>query len=90
MTYEDQSQAHLNGKLGTPLPLLLDGFPLHATGETLLIPAVLAAVSLAFVYRAVLVLPAGIGQVFPYRPLEKSFASFTAAEIGERKKTDRG
>lgn len=70
----------LNGKLGTPLPLLLDGFPLHAAGETFLIPAVLAAVSLAFVYRAVFVLPAGVGQVFPYRPLEESFASLTAID----------
>lgn len=75
----ETSSTHLNGKLGTPLPLLLDGFPLHTAGETFLVPAVLAAVSLAFVYRAVLVLPAGIGQVFPYRPLEKSFASFAAA-----------
>lgn len=70
----------LDGKLRTPLPLLLDGFPLHAAHETLLVSTVLAAVSLAFVYRAVFVLPAGIGQVFPYRPLEESFASFTAID----------
>lgn len=50
-------------------------FPLHPHGEALLIAAVLAAVALALVYEAVLVVPAGVDQVLPDRPLEEALAA---------------
>lgn len=53
-------------------------FSLHSHGQTLLIAAVLAAVSLAFVDDAVLAVSAGVGQVLAHGPFEETFASLTA------------
>lgn len=53
-------------------------FPLHPHGEALLIAAVLAAIALALVYEAVFVVPAGVDQVLPDRPLEEALAALTA------------
>lgn len=53
-------------------------FPLHPHGQALLIAAVLAAVALALVDEAVLVIPAGVDQILPDRPLEETFAALTA------------
>lgn len=59
--------------LGSPLT-----FPLHATGQALLVATVLAAVALAFVHQAVLVVPAGVAQVLAYRALEETLAALAA------------
>ena len=53
-------------------------FSLHAHGQTLLVSAVLATVPLALVDDAVLVVPAGVGQVLAYRPLEEALAALAA------------
>lgn len=50
-------------------------FPLHASGQALLIAAVLTAVPLALVHCAVLVVPAGVGQVLANGALEEAFAA---------------
>lgn len=52
--------------------------PLHAGGQALLIAAVLTAVPLALVHRAVLVVPARVGQVLTDGALEEAFAALTA------------
>lgn len=52
-------------------------FPLHAHGQALLVTAVLTPVSLPLVDQAVLVVTAGVGQVFTYCPLEETLASLT-------------
>lgn len=52
--------------------------PLHACGQALLIAAVLTAVPLALVHRAVLVVPARVGQVLTDGALEEAFAALTA------------
>lgn len=52
-------------------------FPLHAHGQALLIAAVLTPVPLSLVDQAVLVVSAGIGQVFAYCPLEEALAALT-------------
>lgn len=59
--------------LGSPLT-----FPLHATGQALLVATVLAAVALALVHQAVLVVPAGVAQVLAYRALEETLAALAA------------
>lgn len=43
-----------------------------------MVAAVLAAVPLALVDDTVLVVAAGVGEVFAYRPLEKPFAALAA------------
>ena len=53
-------------------------FSLHPHRKTLLIAAVLAAVALALVDQAVLVVAAGVGEVFPHRALEEAFAALAA------------
>jgi len=53
-------------------------FPLHPHGEALLIAAVLAAVALALVDEAVLVVTAGVDQVFPDGPLKEALAALAA------------
>lgn len=75
---------YLHRKFGATLPFLLDRFALHAAGQTFLVPAVLAAVSLAFVYRTVFILPARVRQVLAYRSLEESFASLAAGREEEQ------
>lgn len=52
-------------------------FPLHACGQALLIAAVLTAVPLALVHRAVLVVPARVGQVLANGAFEEAFAALT-------------
>lgn len=53
-------------------------FSLHAHGQTLLVAAVLTAVPLAFIDDTVLVVTAGVGQVFAHCPLEEAFAALAA------------
>lgn len=53
-------------------------FPLHPHGKTLLVAAVLAAVALALVDEAVLVVTAGVDQVFPDGPLKEALAALAA------------
>ena len=53
-------------------------FSLHAHGQALLVAAVLAAVALALVHHAVLVIAAGVAQVFPHCALEEAFAALAA------------
>lgn len=55
-------------------------FPLHAHGQALLIAAVLAAIALALVHQTLLVIPAGVAEVFAHRSLEKTLAAFTAVD----------
>lgn len=52
--------------------------PLHSCGQALLVTAVLTAVPLALVHGAVLVVSAGVGQVFADGSLEEPFAALTA------------
>lgn len=52
-------------------------FPLHARGQALLIAAVLTAVPLALVHRAVLVVPARVGQVLANGAFKEAFAALT-------------
>lgn len=56
-------------------PARLDSLLPHPSLETLLEPAVLALVAVVLVYRAVLVAPAGVGQVPSHRPLEETLAA---------------
>ena len=53
-------------------PLLLDGLPLHAHGDTLVVPTELAPVPLPLVHQAVLVLATGVGQLFTNCSLEET------------------
>lgn len=55
-------------------------FPLHAHGQALLIAAVLAAIALALVHQTLLVIPAGVAQVFAHCSFEKTLAAFTAVD----------
>lgn len=50
-------------------------FPLHAHGQALLVAAILTPVSLPLVDQTVLVVTAGVGQVFAYCPLEEALAA---------------
>lgn len=61
------------GHKGRPLTL-----PLHASSQALLVAAVLTAVPLALVHRAVLVVPARVGQVLTDGALEEAFAALAA------------
>lgn len=84
---QDPVHRHLLGGSPSPLPipvlvlppltLLLYRFPLHARGQALLIAAVLTAVPLALVHRAVLVVPARVGQVLANGAFEEAFAALT-------------
>ena len=62
------------GGLGGPALTL----PLHASSQALLIAAVLTAVPLALVHRAVLVVPARVCQVLTDGALEEAFAALAA------------
>lgn len=53
-------------------------FSLHAHGQTLLVAAVLTAVPLALVDDTVLVVSAGVGEVFAHCSLEEALAALTA------------
>lgn len=85
---QDPVHGHLLRGSPSPLPipvlvlpslaLLLYRLPLHACGQALLIAAVLTAVPLALVHRAVLVVPARVGQVLTDGALEEAFAALTA------------
>lgn len=55
-------------------------FPLHAHGQALLIAAVLAAIALALVHQTLLVIPAGVAQVFADCSFEETLAAFTAVD----------
>lgn len=52
--------------------------PLHAGGQALLIAAVLTAVPLALVHRAIFVIAAGVGQVLPDGAFEETLAALAA------------
>ena len=52
--------------------LLLYGLPLHARGDTLVVPAELASVPLSLVHQTVLVLTAGVGQLLANCSLEET------------------
>ena len=60
------------------LTFLLYCFPLHSHGQALLIPAVLAAISLSFIDGAGFLLAAGIRQILTYSPFEESLTSLAA------------
>lgn len=64
-------RVHWAGKCSKPT------FPLHAHGQALLVAAVLTPVPLSFVDQAVLVVTAGVGQIFAYCPLEEALAALT-------------
>lgn len=55
-------------------------FPLHAHGQALLIAAVLAAIALALVHQTLLVIPAGVAQVFADSSFKETLAAFTAVD----------
>ena len=52
--------------------LLLDGLPLHAHGDALVVAAELASVPLSLVHQTVLVLTAGVGQLLTHCSLEET------------------
>lgn len=53
-------------------------FSLHASGQTLLVAAVLAAIPLPLVHYTVLVVSTGVGQVLADRAFEEALAALTA------------
>lgn len=64
----------------SPPPPSPHTFPLHAHGQALLIAAVLAAIALALVHQTLLVVPAGVAQVFADCSFEETLAAFTAVD----------
>lgn len=61
-----------------PLTLLLYSLPFHASGQALLIAAVLTAVPLALVHCTVFVIATRVGQVLPDGAFEETLAALAA------------
>jgi hypothetical protein len=57
-----------------------DNFSSHSHLKTLLIAAVLTAITLALIHNTIPVLATGISQVFSHGALEKSLASFATED----------